>query len=237
MIEDHPDIVQVRWITATAAITYGRLGEIQDRLESINTSLSLKQLKPLAERRFLSPSGSSSAECYQSQVQLLLPYFQLCCDGSDATVADLGIQRKETLNIFVVLSRHLKKENSGEANNGDSASKLVLQNQAVPRIWPFETTERGAATFIMSLKAVIHSIKSGRNKLDNLLSSLWEATHFPPAVLAFAELCDNHRSDPAASAALSILAQTFRSLCLKVVPLWISERPAAGRREYRRAFG
>ena len=228
--------VRIRWITARAAVEFHWLDQIKRSPMTISAATSLARLKEIATHQFLSAQGPSVNRLPGTQVELYLSSCKLSCIDPCPAIRDLGVDLSKALDVFVTFTRDTNVHRDAHVRNGDDGGEMLPKAERVPRAWAFKTTERGAATFVTCLKALLHALGSKETRLNQFLIVLWEVTHFPPALLAFAELHGKQNFDAVTSKPLAILAYTFQTLCSKIVPVWISNSPATALEAARQVF-
>jgi hypothetical protein len=182
--------------------------------------------KAAFERLYSTPTGQANALPEGTKTDLYLSYCYLSdIDQNGVTLADMELEgsRKHPLNVFVILTR------------GFSESELKKpQNMC-----GYDSTERSAATFITSLTIMTKEIEKKRASLENFLELLWEITHFPPALIAFRLFYERGylAVQTGSYSALSVLAECFREISLRMVPPYITDRPDSVLEASRQVFG
>ena len=207
--------VQIRWITARAAVEFHWLDQIKRSPITVSAATPLVKLRETATHQFLPPV----IQLPGTQIELFLSNCKLSCSDPCPTIQDLGLDLSTGLDIFVTFTRDPNACQDIDVTDGDKDTEAPPNVQRIPLAWAFTTTERGAATFVTCLKALLHALGSKETRLSEFLLVLWEVTHFPPAVLAFAELHGEQSFDPGSSRPLAILAYTIQTLCMKIVPV------------------
>ncbi|KAF8536862.1 hypothetical protein BDD12DRAFT_849140 [Trichophaea hybrida] len=190
--------IYVRWVTPQRALASSRLSRIDVDTLPIQSDTSLSSFKKFAFDRLYDGQSTDT----DITVELFLSGNYLSCNDA-VSLSDLKLKgsRNHPLHVFVVLIRNR------------TCSK-------VHDAWGFETSDRGVASFVTSLKIFLNEISNKRNSLDNVMEVLWSVTHFPPAVIAFRELYIFGVSC-ARPLPLTVFTTCFRELSLLMVPRWI----------------
>ncbi|KAK6529166.1 hypothetical protein TWF694_004379 [Orbilia ellipsospora] len=120
--------------------------------------------------------------------------------------------KKTPLNLFVVL-RYNGTIGIATKHFGDDVRSTSNSNA-----WhPIEGVSRaGISAFCSSLEMLKRKVTDGSTQ-RRFLTSLWQTTHFLPAVYAMSSLFDSRTLVAEEKAAL---AQTFQAICVKSVPHW-----------------
>lgn len=166
----------------------------------IRSDTSLSSFKRFAFDRLY--AGQSTGTDLTVELFLLSSYLS-CNDAVSLSDLKLKGSRKHPLHVFVV----------------------PIRNRTCAKVhdaWGFETSDRGVATFVTSLKVLLNEIGRKRSGLEKVLEILWSVTQFPPAVIAFRELCifGVSRAKPLP---LTVVATCFRELSIQMVPRWICQ--------------
>jgi hypothetical protein len=121
-------------------------------------------------------------------------------DEQETSLADLNCtgSHSEPLTVFIV-------PQSESYADADQPHKL----------WGFECSDRGNATFQTCLKVLMSEIRRNNVAHRQLLRTLFKITHFPPALEALHVLKEENKFEPRA---VAILATCFRELALRIVP-------------------
>jgi hypothetical protein len=178
------------------------------------------------DRLYPRPTDQANTLSEGTTVDLYLSYCYLSHIGQNAvTLSDMELEgsEKHPLNVFVVLTRKL-----------DGSELKKPQNMC-----GYDCTDRGAATFVTSLKIMISEIEKKRASLENLLEVLWEITHFPPALIAFRLFYERGylAAQEGPYSALPVLVECFREISLRVVPRYITDHPDRVLEASRQIFG
>jgi ubiquitin-conjugating enzyme/von Willebrand factor type A domain-containing protein len=199
------DSIFIRWITAGKAIDYRTLDDIPKDEVPLPAKTNITSLKSIAmDRVYLSSTATEAPLKSNCKVELFLQSCGLrTTDEENTTLRDLGCSGTQSspLNMFVLPM--IDKFTDAESPHD---------------IWPFETSQRGLATFITCLKEF--TFMSSENTMSNgahrrLLRTVFDITHFPPALEALQALREYNQLQPRA---VLILVTCFRELALRMIP-------------------
>ncbi|OXV08627.1 hypothetical protein Egran_03610 [Elaphomyces granulatus] len=196
------DGIFVRWITAGRAVSYRRFEDIPEDTRPISPGTSIRELKSLAIQRVYTHEASVEIELTPGfKVELFLTACALRnTDEDNTTLGDFGCTgtRSNPLNIFIV-----------------PITDQFADADAPQHLWPFKTSERGTAAFLTCLKAFMAKSRSKSSTHRRLLRTVFEITHFPPALEALHVLNELNRLEPRE---VAILATCFNELALRMIP-------------------
>lgn len=220
-------MIYVRWITPKAAMDNSCLGDIEVDPVPVRSDMSLSDFSKTAfERLYSTPPGQANSCAEGKTAGLYLTYCHLSATDLQAvTLNDMELEgsQKHPLNVFVILTRR--------------HAESVLEKPQ--NMCGYDCSERGAATFVTSMKIMMSEIEKKRVNLENLLEVLWEITHFPPALIAFRLFYERgyRAAQVGYYSALSVLAECFREISLRVGPPYITDRPHRVLEASRQVFG
>ncbi|OAL43299.1 hypothetical protein IQ07DRAFT_666287, partial [Pyrenochaeta sp. DS3sAY3a] len=202
LAESESDQIYIRWVTPARALDMPTLSAIPIDPTAIPKNTTISDLKGIAREHLYQPLTTNEAALKADfQIELFLLQCALrTTDASETSLADLECtgSLSEPLNIFVVpMSRAFANEDKPQD------------------LWAFDSSERGIATFITCLRVLVDECKSTGSTHRRFLKTLFNLTHFPPALEALQSLKEENKLRPFA---VAILATCFRELALRIVP-------------------
>jgi ubiquitin-conjugating enzyme/von Willebrand factor type A domain-containing protein len=173
----------------------------------VSKRTTIHELKDIAKQRVYSSQDLGEAPLLpNSKIELSLAICALRTkDEKETLIGDLGYNGslERPLNLFVFPI-------------ADTSADFDKPHT----LWPFESSERGIATFQTCLRVFLSHIINGEladggHFYRSLLKTLFRITHFPPVLEAFQILKDENRLEPRA---VTILATCMRELTLRIAP-------------------
>lgn len=202
------DTIYIRWIDLDGALSASQLIAIKPDHVAYLRTMSLDELHNIACEKFGKTNDLTSSTSDTQQVRMFIKEGLLSTKGNSVTLEKLNLlgTKNSPLDIFIDVCPTDMLTSVGDYSGAKEAGSL----------WGFPTTKRGIATFLTSLKMLVHEL--GAATIDNFLEVLFEMTHFPPLVLAFRYLFENNLEKPQYAQYLRMLAHACHILCLQIAP-------------------
>lgn len=209
------DTIYVRWVDLDSALSAAQLIAVKVDHVAYLRSMTVAGLHKVATEKFVQTIDPTSSTLSSQQVRLFLKEGLLNAKDESTTLGELGVvgTKSDALDVFVDVC----------PSNVLGSVKDFCADKEADSLWGFPSTKRGIATFVTTLKMVIHELGAGT--IDGFLEVLFEITHFPPLLLAFRYLFENNMEDPEYAQHLRMLAHACNILCLQIVPASICQSP------------
>jgi hypothetical protein len=197
----------VRWITPARALDFVSLSAIPVDQNPISKRTTIHELKGIAKQRvYLSQTLGEAPLLPNSKIELSLAICALRTkDENETLIGDLGYNGslERPLNLFIF-----------------PIADAPVDFDKPHTLWPFESSDRGIATFQACLRVLLSDIVNGEladggHFCRSWLKTLFKITHFSPILEAFQILKDENRLEPRA---VAILATCMRELALRIAP-------------------